>query len=108
MATLEGVNKNNFHVSTLSWRLLANFIFDKCGDLIKEDERQGWHENYGKMVSCETAIAIADRLERLIGEGIVKRYEIELSIVNMESYFNVEILKRFIQFCRNSGGFDIW
>jgi hypothetical protein len=108
MATLEGVNKKYFHLSTRSWRLLADFIFDRCGDLIKEDERQGWHENYGKMISAETAIAVANRLERLIQEGIMERYEIELSIINMQSHFNEKILKRFIEFCRDSGGFDIW
>lgn len=108
MVTLEGVNKNNFRINTPSWRLLADFIFDRCGDLIKDDERQGWHSNYGKIISAETAIAIANRLERLIQEGVVERYEIELSIVNMQSHFNEKILKRFIEFCRDSGGFDIW
>ena len=108
MPILEGVNGKNFHINTRSWRLLADFIFDNCNDLIKEDERHGWHSNYGKIISRETAIAIADRLERLIQEGIVERHIIELSIIKMEFYFNVEILKRFIEFCRDSGGFDIW
>lgn len=108
MPTLEGVNKNNFRINTRSWRLLADFIFDRCSDVIKDDERHGWHSNYGKIISAETARQIADRLERLIKEGIVEQYIIELSIIKMESYFSVEILKRFIQFCRSSGGFDIW
>jgi hypothetical protein len=108
MPALEGVNGNHFHMNTRSWRLLADFIFERCADLIKGDERQGWHENYGKMISRETAIAIADRLEKLIEEGAVKRYQIELSIVNMEFYFSEENLRKFIEFCRHSGGFDIW
>ena len=108
MATLEAVNEKYFHISMRSWRLLTDFLFDECADLIKDGEKQGWHENYGKMISRETAIAIADRLDRLIAEGVVEQHVIELSIIRMESYFSVEILKRFVQFCRGSGGFDIW
>jgi len=108
MATLEAVNEKYFHISMRSWRLLADFIFDRCSDFIKDDERQGWHSNYGKIISRETAVAIADRLEALIEEGIVKRFEIELEIVNMQFYFTEENLKKFIEFCRHSGGFDIW
>ena len=107
MATLEGVNKNNFHINTRSWRLLADFIFDRCGDLIKDDERHGWHSNYGKIISAKTAVAIADRLEALIAEGVVQQHVIELSIVNMDTYFSEDILRKFIEFCRHSGRFDI-
>ena len=108
MATLEGVNKNNFRINTRSWRLLTDFIFDRCDDLIKDDERHGWHSNYGKIISAETAVAIADKLEHLIEEGIVERFRIELSIVNMDTHFSEDILRKFIEFCRHSGGFDIW
>ena len=108
MPTLEGVNKKNFYIQTKSWRLLADLIFDNCGDIIRDDERQGWHENYGKMISAETAKAIANRLERLIEQGIVDRYEVILEIANVRSYFTREILANFIQFCKGSGGFDIW
>ena len=108
MPALEGVNGKYFHINTRSWRLLTDFLFDRCDDLIKEDERHGWHSNYGKIISAETASAIAGRLERLIQQGVVERYEIELSIVNMQSHFNEKIVKRFIEFCRDSGGFDIW
>lgn len=108
MPTLEGVNGKNFHINTRSWRLLADFIFDRCGDLIKDDERQGWHENYGKIIGAETARQIAGRLEWLIEEGIAKSYEIELEIVNMQFYFTEENLKTFIEFCRQCGGFDIY
>ena len=108
MPTLEGVNKNDFCINTTSWRLLADFIFDRCADLIKDDERLGWHENYGKMISAETAKQIADRLEALIDEGAVERYELELSIVNMHTHFTEENLRKFAKFCRESGGFDIY
>jgi len=108
MATLEGVNKQNFQITTRSWRLLADLIFDRCGDLIKENEREGWHSNYGKMISRKTAIAIADRLGGLIRKGIVKRYESELEVVNMQFHFSEKIVDKFIEFCRQSGGFDIY
>jgi hypothetical protein len=88
--------------------LLTDFLFDKCDDLIKDDERQGWHSNYGKIISAETAVAIADRLEALMDQGVVERHLIELSIVNMDTHFSKDILRKFIEFCRHSGGFDIW
>ena len=108
MPTLEGVSKKNFYIQTKSWRLLADLIFDNCSDLIRDDERQGWHESYGKMISAGTAKAIASRLERLIEQGIVDRYEAILEVTNMRSYFPREILTRFIEFCIASGSFDIW
>ena len=108
MPTLEGVNKKNFYIQTKFWRLLADLIFDNCGDLIRDDERQGWHENYGKMISAETAKVIANRLELLIEQRVVEKYEAVLEIANMRSYFPREILTKFIEFCKGSGGFDIW
>jgi hypothetical protein len=108
MPTLEGVNGSHFHMNTRSWRLLTDFLFDECSNVIKADERQGWHSNYGKIISSETAVAIADRLDRLIEEGIVEQHIIELSIVNMDTHFSENILRKFIEFCRHSGGFDIW
>ncbi len=108
MPALEGVNENHFHLNTRSWRLLTDFLFDMCGDVIKEDERQGWHSNYGKIISSETANAIADRLEALIDQGVVERFRIELSIVNMHVHFTKENVKKFLEFCRDSGGFDIY
>jgi len=108
MPTLEGVNKKHFSINTRFWRLLTDFLFDKCDDLIKDDERHGWHSNYGKIISAETAVAIADRLEELMDQGVVERFRTELSIVNMDIHFSEDILRRFIEFCRHSGGFDIW
>lgn len=108
MATLEGVKRKHFQLNTKSWRLLADFIFDHCKDLIKEDERQGWHDRYGKIITHKTAVAIADRLEQLIANGRLERHLIELEIIKMESFFTEGNLKKFIEFCRHSGGFDIW
>ena len=108
MPTLEGVNKKHLSINTRFWRLLTDFLFDKCDDLIKDDERHGWHSNYGKIISAETAVAIADRLEELMDQGVVERFRTELSIVNMDIHFSEDILRRFIEFCRHSGGFDIW
>jgi hypothetical protein len=108
MPTLEGVNRKNLYINTKSWRLLSDLIFKHCSEFIKDDERQGWHDSYGKMISAHTATAIADRLERLIDQGAIERYIVELEILKMESYFTEERLRKFIEFCRHSGGFDIW
>ncbi len=108
MATLEGVNRKNFQLGTKFWRLLSDFVFDHCKDLIPDDERQGWQEHYGKMISAGTANAIADGLERLIEQGVVGQYITELEILKMDQYFTEKQLRKFIEFCRHSGGFDIY
>ena len=54
------------------------------------------------MISAETVRRIGDRLERLIEQGIVDRYEAILEIANMRSYFPREILTKFIEFCKGS------
>ncbi len=108
MPTLEGVYRKKLYIKTKSWRLLTDFIFDHCKDLIPADEREGWHDGYGKIISHETAVAIADRLEGLIANGVFETHMIVLDTIRMASYLNLEILRRFIEFCRHSGGFDIY
>ncbi len=108
MPTLEGVYRKNLYIKIKSWRLLTDFIFDHCRDLIPDDEREGWHSGYGKMISKETAVAIANRLEGLIANGVFERHMIELSIIKMDAYLSEATLKKFIEFSKHSGGFDIY
>ena len=108
MTTLIALNGKEFFVKDLSWRLLSDFVLDHCRNVIKEDEKQEWQEGYGKIISQETAVAIADQLEQLIEKGVVERFRIELELGNLGSHFSENDVRKFIQFSRHSGGFDIW
>ncbi len=108
MATLEGVSGKELYIKDLSWRLLSEFILGKCANVIRQDEKQDWQENCGKIISKQTAVAIADQLERLIQQGVVERFRIELEFGNLGQHFSEETLRKFIHFCRVSNGFDIW
>ena len=108
MTMFFGVSGKELYIKDLTWRFLSEFILDKCKDVIREDEKQDWQEKVGKMISTETAKAIADQLERLIQQGVVERFRIELEFGGLGQHFTGETLKKFIQFCRVSNGFDIW
>jgi hypothetical protein len=108
MTTFFGVSGKELYIKDLSWRFLSELILDKCSNAIRQDEKQDWQENCGKMISCQTAVAIADQLEHLIQQGVVERFRTELEFGNLGQHFTEETLKKFIQFCRVSNGFDIW
>ena len=119
------------------WRPLSNFLFDKCPTLFRQGEAESWHSIEGHTVDKRTALKIADRLERLLEDGTVKRFEIEL----MTAYppcqcgycngkginpngreciachgegkagqlcFTEDNVRTFAKFCRNSGGFELY
>jgi len=108
MTVFFGVSGKDLCIKDLAWRLLSEFILDKCASVIRDDEKQDWQENCGKMISAETAKAIADQLERLIQQGVAEIFRIELEFGNLGQHFTEETLRKFIHFCRVSNGFDIW
>ncbi len=108
MTTLIAVTGKEFFIKDLPWRILSDFILDKCRDVIRADEKQWWQDMEGKIISGETAKAIAAQLEYLIENGTVENFRIELEFGNLGQHFSEENLKKFIQFIRHSGGFDIW
>ncbi len=108
MTVFFGVSGKELYIKDLPWRLISEFILDKCRDVIREDEKQDWQENCGKMISAQTAKAIADQLEELIEKGVVGRFMIELEFGGLGQHLTEETLEKFIQFCRVSKGFDIW
>jgi len=118
------------------WKPLADFVIDTCPELLRDTDIPGWYSSYGHMVDVETAEAIAKKLDRLIKAGAAKRREIELSIAFppircgacegkgtkdqskctdcdgkgqiQRSDFTEENVKKFVNFCRDSGGFDVY
>jgi hypothetical protein len=138
MATLEAATglRERFYNDTRSWKRLVDFLIDTCRDLLREGEIEGWYSGYGHIVDDKTASAIADRVQQLINEGAVKRREIELMIAFppvrcafcegtgfkekgkcttchgegtiQQSFFSEDNVRAFAEFCRESGGFDIY
>jgi hypothetical protein len=138
MATLEAANgsEKRFYNNIRSWKRLVDFLIDTCRDLLREGEIEGWYSNHGHIVDAETASAIAKNLDRLIKGGLAKRREIELMIAFPpircgfcegagfkgkdkcrtcdgegeieQSFFTEENVRKFAEFCRHSGGFDIY
>jgi len=118
------------------WKALADFIIDRCPDLLRDGEAEAWFRDDGHIVGAETASAIADRLDQLIERGVVKKHEIEFELtyppvvcsscsgtgiqnqaecvacrgrgkLNL-SYFTEDNVRAFARFAKNSGGFDIY
>lgn len=119
------------------WRPLSDFLFDKCRNLFRPGEIESWYLIEGHTVEERTAHRIADRLERLLEDGTVKRFEIELMIsyppfqcgycngkgvypngreciachgegMAGQLCFSEENVRAFAKFCRNSGGFNVY
>ena len=142
MAKLEGLRPANesfkyFLNTDRWWRPLSNFLFDKCGNLFWAGEVESWYSIEGHTVDERNAHRIADRLESLLENGTVKRYEVELMIAyppiqcgycnGKGAYpnggkciachgegkagqlnFTEDNVRAFAKFCRNSGGFDVY
>jgi hypothetical protein len=142
MAKLEGLKPTNksgkYFLNTHHWwKPLSDFLFDKCGILFRPGEIESWYSVEGHSVDGRTAQRISDRLESLLEDGTVKRYEIELMIAyppvqcgyckgkgvypngreciachgqgsSGQLNFSEENVRAFAKFCRNSGGFDVY
>ena len=115
----------------------ARFILDRCQNLIEPDEAENWLHNEGHMVDEATAQRVAERLEQLLEQDIVKRHETELLIhyplvpchlcnsmgvdgkgdkcpvcngegkVSRVQFFEQKV-REFVGFIRNCHGFDIF
>jgi RecJ-like exonuclease len=118
------------------WKHLADFIIDKCPEFLRDGEIEAWYSSFGHIVDVGTAIAISKKFNRLINEGVAKRREIEIELSYppircgacggtglkdkskcttcggkgqiQRSNFSEENVKAFAEFCRDSGGFDIY
>lgn len=64
-----------FRNNVWRWRPLAEFVLMHI--MIPEAERQYWGSNVGQKVSAETALYIANELDKMLASGKVARYEEE-------------------------------
>jgi len=142
MAKLEAIKPANqsfkyFLNTTHWWKPLSDFLSDKCASLFRADEIESWYSIEGHTVDERKAHRIADRLERLLENGTVKAFEVEILLAYPpyqcgycngkgiypdgrkciachgegkvgQLNFTEENVKAFAKFCRNSGGFELY
>ena len=98
------------------WHPLWDFVCLSCGDFMTEEDAEHGHHNGGHEIDEETAEKIVERLTFLLKVGGVKKFEEERK-AHLESLpeddfdrnypFSVENVEEFVEFVKNSGGFQI-
>lgn len=109
------------------WRPLWDFVCVHCNDILTEKQQTGGTWNDGTKIGPKMSIRIADRLQEKINDGTATQEEKDIKKMIKEAKkhnkelkhgdpkynwdeaypFSMENLKDFIQFCRDSGGFNI-
>lgn len=98
------------------WHPLWDFVCISCGDFMTEEDAEHGHHNSGHEIDEETAEQIVERLTFLLKVGGVKKYEEERQAhlealpeddFNRNYPFSVENVEEFVEFVKNSGGFQI-
>ena len=98
------------------WHPLWDFVCISCGDFMTEEDAKEGHHNGGHEIDEETAEKIVERLTFLLKVGGVKKYEEERQAhlealpeddFNRNYPFSVENVEEFVEFVKNSGGFQI-
>ena len=105
-----------FRNNVWAWRPLWHFVTGICDDILTEKDIESGSFNDGHRISEAKADRIAKRLFRLIKNGDVNLYEKSykeyLDGLNDKDWgksypFSVDNVRRFANFCANSGGFSI-
>ena len=103
------------------WRPLWEFVCLQCSEFMDDEQRVAGAYNDGKLIDQETAAKIGTKLEILLADGTVDRWEEHIKKRNeelkksddkderfMASYpFSRENVEGFAKFCLESGGFEI-
>ena len=103
------------------WRPLWDFVCMQCDDFMTDEQKEGGSYNDGKLIDQETAAKIGTKLEILLKDGPVKRWEKQIKTRNedlakdkdkekrfMSNYpFSQDNVEYFAKFCLESGGFEI-
>ena len=105
-----------FRNNVWSWRPLWDFVYSVCHDILTEEDVQHGHSNSGHKISAKKANRIADKLYSMLNNGQVEEYEKtykeKLSKLHEKDWdrsypFDKDNVRRFADFCANSGGFEI-
>tara|TARA_Y100001938_G_scaffold115703_1_gene159309 strand:+ start:1100 stop:1600 length:501 start_codon:yes stop_codon:yes gene_type:complete len=103
------------------WRPLWDFVCLQCDEFMTDEQKMGGSYNDGKLIDQETAAKIGTKLEILLADGTVDRWEEHIKKRNKEleksddkekrfmaSYpFARDNVENFAKFCLESGGFEI-
>jgi hypothetical protein len=103
------------------WRPLWDFVCMQCSDFMSDEQKEGGSYNDGRLIDQETAAKIGTKLEILLKDGTVKRWEKHIKTRNedlskskdedtrfMSNYpFSQDNVENFAKFCLESGGFEI-
>ena len=103
------------------WRPLWDFVCMQCDDFMTDEQKEGGSYNDGRLIDQETAAKIGTKLEILLKDGTVKRWEKHIKTRNedlakdndedkrfMSNYpFSQDNVENFAKFCLESGGFEI-
>ena len=93
------------------WTPLWDYVHSICDDFITDGRFHAGHNNSGHSFTSEEAKKIAARLFKEIKNGdteaYAKLYEIKTESDEFQYPFNVDNVKAFAEFCKDSGGFKI-
>ena len=104
-----------FRNSWWSWRPLWDYCYQNSSVITEEDWEKGHHNN-GHLIDEDKAIALGTRLYVLLESGLVKEYQTKYTEEQMLAeekgdkwathyLFCESNVKRFADFCLESGGF---
>ena len=99
-----------FGANVWTWHPIAEYVLTRCADIIPEGEDRFWQSNDHQKVSAEMAVKIAERLDELIASGDAWKFSRAYKKRGAEAKdypFDIQVLKEFAEFCRDSGGFQI-
>ena len=102
------------------WRPLWDFVCMHCSDFMDDEQKSSGNYNDGKLIDQETAAKIGTKLEILLEDGTVDRWEEHIKKRNEKlaksdddkkffaNYpFKRDNVENFAKFCLESGGFEI-
>lgn len=110
------------------WRPLWNFVCENCKGILSDDQMESGNYNDGVEITSQQAKEIAETIEMLDKEGVLEEYQLKYEAERIKaeednkgkkcsdegynwasSYpFNAENVRRFGEFAKQSGGFQIW
>ena len=118
---LYGFNKNSevgkyFRNNGWYWRPLWQFVCNECKDILTDEEKDSGMYNEGTVIDASKAHQIADKLAEMVVSGKVSHYsskyleyQKKFPDDDISHYpFDEHNVINFMNFCKESEGFEIW
>jgi len=100
-----------FRRSIWWWHPLWLLVVSSCKDILTEDDSTNGHFNEGHQIDEPKALQIAARLDALTPKAIeclASELKKNLEPGSWTQVFDERDVREFAEFCRSSGGFEIW